>query len=569
MTIQTPSFTGINALATIMNGTGLANYGNTIGGKFSGNTYYAKVLEMFSVVESFARDPADVSFNTETDIAQGTVNILPTIGNNREFGSGAFTTVVPGPSTSLGTGHLHNAVQAHTSRLFGANALYMAQAIQNATGVVENSRKLEPILTQSTNTFFGTDPAENDITSYNSSNYYLGKTINNPIDMVLNGYNSLVRDNNYLQTAGSDFAALGTAFDLSTPETFGNPGQLCQAIVALEFASLIQLDVALVNEGLAGVPIDDLDLPEYNQQCSTALSAITNREAVRVTKDMLGITNTQIVKLIDIIDFNKLFPNNSVLVANTLQELQQGLVALELGEFTTGVQFGNFLSNLLVPNMPSRGNENSPVQGNNINTVADVYLYQNRSLSLSDIMGSVGGIGIAESVNAYKTAIDKLYSEGTLTALYNAAQAVINAAQATYVSPSEKNPAVVAALDTFTSQLVALHSKENINSTITDAVVAWEIIAAKCASEKIIEAKFNLFLNERTGESNFAVGFVSSIEGRLALNDSDRAFLYGLANTAIDTGDNTGEYIHAFVTESANYSSIVNNQARYAGGAQR
>ena len=569
MTILTPSFTGINALASLMNGTGLANYGNTIGGKFSGNAYYAKILEMFSVVGSFASDPDDPAFDELTDIAQNTVNILATLGNNREFGSGAFTTVVPGPSTSIGTGHLHNAVQAHTSRLFGANALYMSQAIQNATGVIENSRKLQPILTQSSNTFFGADPAENNVTAYNSANYYLGNTINNPIDMVLNGYNSIVTNNNNLQSVATDFIALGTAFNIKKSDTFGNPGQLCQAIATHEFASLIQLDVALINQGLAGVPIDDLDLPEYNEQCSAALSEITNREAVRVTKELLGITNTQIVKLADVTDFNKLFPNNSVLVANTLQELQKDLTALELGEFTTSIQFGNFLSTLLVPNMPSQGNENRPVQGNNINAVADVYLYQNRSLDLSDIMGSVGGIGISESVDAYKTAIDKLYSEGTLTALYNAAQAVINAAQATYVSPSEKNPAVVAALDTFTTELVALHSKENINSTITDAVVAWETIAAKCASEKIIEAKFNLFLNERTGESNFAVGFVSSIEGRLALNDSDRAFLYGLANTAIDTGDNTGEYIHAFVTESANYSSIVNNQARYAGGAQR
>lgn len=568
MTILTPSFTGINALASLMNGTGLANYGNTIGGKFSGNAYYAKILEMFSVVGSFASDPDDPAFDELTDIAQNTVNILATLGNNREFGSGAFTTVVPGPSTSIGTGHLHNAVQAHTSRLFGANALYMSQAIQNATGVIENSRKLQPILTQSSNTFFGADPAENNVTAYNSANYYLGNTINNPIDMVLNGYNSIVTNNNNLQSVATDFIALGTAFNIKKSDTFGNPGQLCQAIATLEFASLIQLDVALINQGLAGVPIDDLDLPEYNEQCSAALSEITNREAVRVTKELLGITNTQIVKLADVTDFNKLFPNNSVLVANTLQELQKDLTALELGEFTTSIQFGNFLSTLLVPNMPSQGNENRPVQGNNINAVADVYLYQNRSLDLSDIMGSVGGIGISESVDAYKTAIDKLYSEGTLTALYNAAQAVINAAQATYVSPSEKNPAVVAALDTFTTELVALHSKENINSTITDAVVAWEIIAAKCALEKSIEAKFNLFLNERTGESNFAVGFISSAE-RLAQNANDRAFLFGLANTAIASGDTTGEYIHAYITESINYNSIVSNQARFSGGVQR
>ena len=69
-------------------------------------------------------------------------------------------------------------------------------------------------------------------------------------------------------------------------------------------------------------------------------------------------------------------------------------------------------------------------------------------------MGSVGGIGIAQSVDAYKTAIDKLYNEGTLTALYTAAQEVIDAAQDTYVSPDDKNTAVVSALDTFTGELV-------------------------------------------------------------------------------------------------------------------
>ena len=568
MTIQSPSFNGINALSALMNGTGLANYGNTLGGLFSGNAYYAKILEMYSVVQGLAVDPDDVAFDELTDIPNDTVNTLATLGNNREFGSGAFTTVVPGPSTSIGTGHLHNAVQAHTNRLFGLNSLYMSQAIQNATGIVANSRKLQPILAQTRNTFFGADPAENDVTAYNSANYYLGDTINNPIDMTLNGYNSLVTSNQSLQSAASDFKALGTAFNIAKTDTFGNPGQLCQAVAELEFASLIQLDVALINQGLAAVSVDDLDLPQYNDQCKAALESITNREAVRVTKDMLGITNTQIVKLSDITDFDKLFPNNTVLVANTLEELQQDLIELELGQLQTSVDFGTFLDTLLVPRMPSLGNENRPVQGNSIDTVANVYLYQNRSLDLSDIMGSVGGIGIAQSAGVYKTAIDKLYNEGTLTALYTAAQEVIDAAQDTYVSPADKNTAVVSALDTFTGELVNLHSKENINSTITDAVVAWETIAAKCATEKSIEAKFNLFLNERTGESNFAVGFISSVE-RIAQNANDRAFLFGLANAAIDAGDSTGEYVHAYTSEVVNYNNTVNNEARFSGGVQQ
>ena len=233
--IRTPSFTGINTVAALMNGTGLANYGNTIGGKWSSNTYYAKVLEMYSVLLVNVGDPGTPGYDALTDVDRELIESLQTLGNNREFGSGAFSTVVPGPSTSIGTGHLHNAVQAHTSRLFGANALFMTQAIQNATGIVENSRTLQPILSQARNTFFGSNPAENDITAYNSSHYYLGKTINNPIDMTLNGYNSIVVNYNFA-TVGSDFVALGNAFDLSSPATFGNPGQLCQAINNLEFA---------------------------------------------------------------------------------------------------------------------------------------------------------------------------------------------------------------------------------------------------------------------------------------------------------------------------------------------
>jgi len=566
--IRTPSFTGINATAAIMNGTGLANYGATVGGKWSGNAYYAKVLEMYSVLVGNVGDPGSPGYDALTDVDRELIETLQTLGNNREFGSGAFTTVVPGPSTSIGTGHLHNAVQSHTSRLFGTNALFMTQAIQNATGIVENSRILQPILSQASNTFFGSNPAENDITAYNSSHYYLGNTINNPVDMTLNGYNSIVINNNFTNTA-NDFIGLGNAFDLTRPATFGNPGQLCQAINNLEFASLIQLDVALINQGLAGVPVDKLDQPKYNDQVIAALAEITNREAVRVTKDMLKITNTQITKLSDIADFNKLFPNNSELVANTLVELQQDLQDLELGEFTTALQFGNFLNTLLIPTMPTRGNESNPVLGNNNDTVANVYLYQGRSIYLDDLMGTVAGIGITDAVDAYKTAIDELYSTGELTALYNAAQAVIDAAENTYVAPAVKNTAVQTALDSFTVQLVSLMSKENINSTITDAVVAWETVAAKCALEKSIESNFDLYLDDRMNDKNFALGFINSIEGSLALDARDREFLYGLANTAMNTGDSTGEYIHAFVTESSNYHHIVENQAKFSGGVPR
>jgi hypothetical protein len=568
MSIQGVSFTGLNATATLMNGNGLGNYGATLGSIFSGNAYYAKILEMYSVISGYSADPDGIGFDPQVDIPAGTVASLATFCNNREFGSGAFTTVVPGSSTSIGTGHLHNAVQAHTSRLFGSNALYCVQTIQNANGIIANSRDLAPVVAQAKNTFFGADPAENDITAYNSSNFYLGNTINNPIDMTVNGYNSLVSNTSDLVTIGQDFAAIGKAFDISSPSTFGNPGQVCQAIVDADIASLVQLDLALLNQDLATVAISDLDLPQYNEQCSAALASITNREAVRVIKELLEITNTQIVKLSDLTVFDKVLPNNSLLVAGSMEELQNSLQKLELGEFETVGEFGNFLITVRIPNMPTLGNENQPVNGNNLSTVENTFLYQNRSLRFSDILGSVAGVGISGGASAYKTAIDELYTEGTLTALYNAAQDVIDAAQDTYSSPDVKNTFVVDKLDLFTAQINSLISKENINSTITDAVEAWEGIAEQIAVEKSIEAKFDLFLNNRTNDPTFALSFINGIE-RFVDDANDIEFLYGLIDAAITAGDAGGEYMHAYLSEKINYNTLNASQVRFLGGVQR
>ena len=570
MAIQGVSFTGLNAIATLMDGNGLGDYGLTVGSKLNGNTFFAKILEMHGAVKGDSTTATDdVAYDELTDIDPAVYATLQTFGNNREFGSGAFTAVVPGPNTStLGAGLLHDSVQAHTSRLFGANALYMVQAIQNAIGIVENSRSLQPVLSQVAVTNFGSDPAENDVTAYNSNQYYLGNKINNPIDMVLNGYNSLANVNSDIGVVAQQFIDLGTAFDVGNPGTFGNPGQLCQAIAASEFASLIQLDVALINQGLTSVEIEDLDQAQYNQQCTQALAEIVNPEAVRLVKEMLNINNTQIVKLVDVTNFDKLFPNNSVLVANTLEELQQDLLELELGEFETSLDFGNFLATLLVPSMPTRGNENRPTLGNSVSTISDTFLFRNASLNLSDILGSVGGIEISDSVTAYRNAMDTLYNEGTLTNLYNAAQDVIDAAGATYIAPNTKTDAVNNALDDFTTELNSLISKENINSTITTAIESWQAVSEKCTTEKNIEAKFNLYLSDRTGDSNFAVGFINSIDS-LTENTSDRQFLLGLSSTAVEQGDASGEYLNAYISESVNYRAITNNQARFAGGVQR
>ena len=93
MTIQGISFAGINSLGTLMNGTGFGDYGSTIGGILGSNSLFAKILEMHSSVASNTVSVDDVSFDDTTDISPSVIFTLRELGNNREFGSGAFTAV--------------------------------------------------------------------------------------------------------------------------------------------------------------------------------------------------------------------------------------------------------------------------------------------------------------------------------------------------------------------------------------------------------------------------------------------------------------------------------------------
>jgi hypothetical protein len=570
MALQGISFVGINTVASIMNGNGLGDYGLQAGSRISANSFYAKILAMYDAVKDVSGVATDdASFNPLTMCDPAVNDTLQTLGNNREFGSGAFTTVVPGPVTStIGTGHLHNRLGVHTSRLFGTNSLFCVQAIQNTIGHVQNSRDLHTVVDQAKNTFFGADPAGNDVSLYDASKYFLGATVNNPVDMVLNGYNSIVHTNTSLSTVAADFSALGKAYSMESVTTFGNPGQLVQAINNEGIASVVQLDIALINQGLAQVAISDLDDPVYNDQCSAALENIVNKEAVRVVKSMLGVTNTQIQTMKDLLTFEVLFPNHSLLKATTIQELQIDLEKLELGAVKDSGEFGTLLASLLLPTMPSRGNEGRPVTDNARNTIQSHYSYQGRALNLADFFGSVSGYTLRTPVNNYIAALDVLDTAGDLTALKDAADEVTAATTATYTSPNTKTGGINVKLDLFTAELVSLIAKENINNNITTAITAYETIANTLANEKTLENRFNLYLNDRMDDKNFAVGFTGLLQ-TITTNSEDKDMMLAFATTAIENGDSHGEYLSAYISEINNITVVDNKQVRYLGGVQR
>lgn len=573
MSITGISFAGLNASAALTQGNGLGHYGQVISDKLRQSRIYDLALQARGAVQSDVHDPDDivVTFDPQTDVTPTLVGQMNTLANNREFGSGAFTAVVPGPHTAtLGSGALHEGFRAYTANLHGGNSIKAVALIDNAKSVALISEQMYPTFAEARKVNFGVDPSVEklDLNSFDQDQWYLGKEFNNPIDLVTNGYTYLVVDSSDLPTLGQDFLALGSAFNLINPMTFGNPGQLIQACYTADIAVAIGMPIALANVGLGSVAFDDLDLPIYNDACKQALAQLETPEILDVVKRMLEVTNTQIETLSDFTVYEKILPNHSVLHDDTLEEFQQRLQELEYGEWQTAGEFGTFLGNVSVPNMPTRGNEAAVCNENMLNEIESSYLYRGGAFTLNDLIGSVGGIGVSENVDAYVEATNALWDNGTLDTLRTLYQNLIDASEATYTTPDEKGSFVLDALNAIADETAALHSKENINATITTAIESYIAIAAKTTQEKaILDRGFNLYLADRTNDKQNVALWATNLVSFLDV-PSDMDLIEGMATAAVDSGDALGEYLLSAISEARNIDYISAAHVRYAGGVQ-
>ena len=557
MSITGISFAGLNASAALTQGNGLGHYGQVISDKLRQSRIYDLALQARGAVQSDVHDPDDlvVPFDPETDVTPTLIGQMNTLANNREFGSGAFTAVVPGPHTgTLGSVALHEGFRTYTANLHGGNSIKAVALIDNAKSVALISQQMYPTFAEARKVNFGVDPSVEklDLNSFDQNKWYLGKEFNNPIDLVTNGYTYLVVDSSDLPTLGQDFLALGRAFNLINPMTFGNPGQLIQATYTADIAAAIGMPIALANVGLGSVAFDDLDLPIYNDACKQALAQLETPEILDVVKRMLEVTNTQIETLGDFTVYEKILPNHNVLHDDTLEEFQQRLQELEYGDWQTAGEFGTFLGNVSIPNMPTRGNEAAVCNENMLSEIESSYLYRGVDFTLSALIGSVGGIGVSEHVDAYVEATNALWDNGTLDTLRTLYQDLINAANASYTLPDEKGSFVLDALNAIADETAALHSKENINATITTAIESYIAIAAKTTQEKaILDRGFNLYLEDRTNDKQNVALWATNLESFLDV-PSDMDLIEGMATAAVDSGDALGEYLLSAISEARN-----------------
>ena len=569
MSIKGQSFTAVNAIGALLNGTGIANYANSVSADFArtqlGNLIKQANTNLLDLLPDPGQEPGPL------EISEDLYNTFQGLGQNANQGSGAFSGTVPEQFIDLlGDSVLTDRIKTQANRLYGDNLFQFSQTINVASGISFNSRDIFPVVQQGSNTVFGIPAAieRQSLAEFDQNSFSLGASVHDSGSLTINGYNSLVLQDQDLAVLGQQLLDLGKSMDLTKPQFFGNPGQICKTIMFLEVGSLIQLDVALASQGLANVDISELDNDRYNEKCLQALAQITNPESLRVVKELLDVTNIQIKQFVDFADYTKLFPNYNVIAADTLEDFQRLLVNLELGQVVNAEQLGNILVNLEIPVMPTRGNSKNVLDPESISVLDSKYNLNGQPIGISDILGSVAGIGIKEPVQNYNAVLDQMSEQGELDTLIAGMQAIVDACSPTGEGPEQVTPAeqLPQAFADYTNLLVTF--MQGTNLLRDSAVEIYKTIAQQIHTELAIESRgFDLYLENRSNDINNARTIITSLPAFTQTKDID--FFKGLAQNAIQQGDSTGELVDAAITEVQNKRQMDSQNIRFLGGVQQ
>ena len=569
MSIKGQSYTAINAIGALLNGTGIANYSNSVGADF-GLSQLGSLIKQANASLKELLPPIDQEPGP-LQISHSLYNTFKGLGQNTAQGSGAFSGTVPEQFIDLlGDAVLTDRIKEQANRLFGNNLFQFSQTISVASGISFSSKDIFPTTQQGKNTVFGIPNAiqEKNLSSFDSTKFSLGEPIKDSSSMTMNGYNSLVNTDTSLSILGQQLMDLGKSMDITRPQFFANPGQICKTIMFLEVGSLIQLDIALANQGLANVNISELDDNIHNTKCLAALEQISNPESIRIVKELLGVKNQQIKSLADFSEYTKIFPKYSVIAADNLQDFQKLLSKLELGQAVNAEQLGSILLDLEVPQMPTRGNSTQVLDPNLTSIIDSKYNLNGKPIRIGDILGSVAGVGIREPIKQYNKLLDQLYTDGSINSLIAGMQSIIDGCTPTEEGETEITPAeqLPDRFATYTDLLSTFMQGENI---IRDqAIVLYKSIAQQIHTELTIEARgFDLFLENRSNDINNAKTIITSLGAYTETEDI--AFFKGLAENAIQQGDTTGELVNAAIVEVQNKRKMDSQNIRFLGGVQQ
>jgi hypothetical protein len=519
---------------------------------------------------------ATVSAVNATNASPATIYSM---GYGDAHGNGAFTGVVPqGFVGSVGSNTGMAGLHAHATLMFGSSPLQMAQTFFAAEGLVSISEDLAPTLSKlNTGVEFGKFPNVDSLVYPADGVFpnYLGSGYPDYQAVVTNGISTLVTSASVenFQLLASDLTNLGEAFDISNIADFGNPGQVIAALDAAGGLSATGLDLALAQVGIDPSKIYNLGLDTYNVIMQTILNSVTTPELINNAQTLLGTAIANMTSLGDYTNFDKIFVNSKDVISfSTMAEFKTKLQALELGRIETVAELAAYINNVEPASLPSIGNNTDFVVTSYVDDMIAKFLGgtgPNGSITLSDMIGILGGVTVRGHATQYQNAMDRLYAAGTLTALRARIDELVAGLNGDYTTGSPGSLTITdpnggatygPSADPYPDfQAAKITQIESACAAIISgggddvqlAIDSWLAIFRKVRDEKDFQSRVDMGYSIRTNLIDNAYSFVTGLRGTMDQYDK-AAIINGMVDEAVRLGDAGGEYMRAYIKELEN-----------------
>ncbi len=497
-------------------------------------------------------------------------------------GSGAFTGVVPEAYTSrVGAGIGVDRMKAHGNLMFGNSPLQMAQTFFAAEGLVGISEDLAPTLSKlDSGVEFDKFPNADSLVYPVDGVFpnYLGSGYPDYQAVVTNGVSTFVTSASIanFQLLASDLTNLGDVFDISNIADFGNPGQVVAALDAAGGLSASGLDVALAQVGIDPAKIYNLGLDTYNVIMQSILDSVKTPELISNAQTLLGTDVANMTSLGDYTDFEKIFVNSKDVISfSTMADFKTKLQAVELGRIETVAQLAVYINAVEPASLPSIGNSSNFVVTSYVDDLIAKFLGGTGAygaITLSDMIGVLGGVGISTHATEYITVMNKLHSAGEFTALQSRLDELVAGLNGDYTTGSSPNFVITdpnggatygpsdpadyagfqaAKIGQIEAACAAIMSRRNVNTDIQLAIDAWNNLFKKINDEKDFQSRVDMGYEIRTSLIDNAYSFITGLRG--TMDQFDKApIITGMVNQAVAEGDVGGEYMRAYIKELEN-----------------
>lgn len=550
-----------------------------------GNGLTPGTKELVALTKATANGHIQLTGNIRSASNQPDSTKIDALCNRDISGSGAFTGVVPSTySSTVGTGLGMDRLNAHVNLMFGTGPIQMAQTFFISQSLVASSKRIAPTLKyMNAGVEFGKFP-DLDSLVYPADGIfpnYLGEGYPDMQAVVTNGISTLVTEatTTNFGLLADDIQNIGNAFNLVDIANFGNPGQVLQALNNSDGFSVTGLDTVMTKLGIDPSTIFNLASPNYNVLMQQILDMITVPELISNAQSLLN-SNLNLKKLGEYTDFDKIFiKSKDIITFKNFSEFKLKLQAIELGRIENLIQLADYIRRITPVDLPTIQNTTTFIRRGYIDSLVAKFLGgtgANESITLSDMIGTLGAVGITTEASNYRTAMQSLYTAGELTSLATSLTqfaAGLNGDYTTVISAGPparitiSDPSGISIAEDVASAVYAsyqnakigqietacanLMSRRNVNDDIQVAIDNWNLIFKKIFDEKDFQSRIDMNYDIRTDFSDNALNFITGLRGTIE-SDDKKAIITGMIDQAIRDGDIGGEYLRAYIKELEN-----------------